>query len=37
MKNPLNWLLFGIVLGVALWFLRGTIEEYLLNARNAQG
>jgi hypothetical protein len=37
MKNPISWLLFGILFALAAWVLRGTIQQYLVDARNAQG
>jgi hypothetical protein len=37
MKNPISWLLFGILFAMAAWLLRDTVQRYILDARNAQG
>jgi hypothetical protein len=36
-KNPISWLLFGILFALVAWVLRSTIQQYILDARNAQG
>lgn len=37
MKNPIMWLLFGLLFALTVWFLSETLQQYLLDARNAQG
>ena len=37
MKNPISWLLFGIVFAMVAWLLRDSIQRYIVDARNAQG
>ncbi len=37
MKNPISWLLFGVLFGIVGWFVYTTYQQYLLDARNAQG
>lgn len=37
MKNPISWLLFGLLFAAVVWLLRGTVQQYLMDARNAQG
>ena len=37
MKNPISWLLFGILFAMVAWLLRETVQRYILDARNAQG
>lgn len=37
MKKLLSWLLAGVLIALGAWLLYGMVQQYLLDARNAQG